>query len=163
METERIIKKYPNRRLYDTAVSSYITLEDIRKLVKDGVKFTVVDAKSDEDITRGILLQIILEQEEQGKPIFTQEVLEQIIRTYGNAMQGFMASYLEESLAVFFKQQKVMEEQMATLLESGPMSVFGDMAKQNLRLWQSMQESFLQSYSLGGSRTAPEGKDKSRS
>ncbi|MGZ8248023.1 polyhydroxyalkanoate synthesis repressor PhaR, partial [Methylomagnum sp.] len=146
MEKERIIKKYPNRRLYDTVVSAYITLEDIRRLVKDGVKFRIVDAKTEEDITRSILMQVILEQEEQGKPIFSREVLEQIIRAYGDTMQGFMSSYLEQSLSVFTQQQKLMEEQMAKLMETGPMSVFGDLARQNLKLWQSMQDTFLKGY-----------------
>lgn len=146
MEKERIIKKYPNRRLYDSAISAYITLEDIRKLVREGVPFRVVDARTEEDITRGILLQVILEQEEQGQPIFSREILEQLIRSYGDAMQGFMTSYLEQSLAVFQKQQKLLEEQMTSLIETGPMAVFGDLARRNLRIWQSMQEGLLQAY-----------------
>lgn len=152
MDNERIIKKYPNRRLYDTAVSAYITLEDIRRLVREGAKLRIIDAKTEEDITRSILMQVILEQEEQGKPIFTRAVLEQIIRAYGDTMQGFMTSYLEQSLAVFTQQQKLMEEQMAKLMETGPMSVFGDLARQNLKLWQSMQETFLKGYGVGGGR-----------
>lgn len=152
MDNDRLIKKYPNRRLYDTAVSAYITLEDIRRLVREGVKFRIIDAKTEEDITRSILMQVILEQEGQGKPIFTREVLEQIIRAYGDTMQGFMSSYLEQSLAVFTQQQKLMEEQMAKLMETGPMSVFGDLARQNLKLWQSMQETFLKGYGLSGAR-----------
>jgi polyhydroxyalkanoate synthesis repressor PhaR len=98
MEKERIIKKYPNRRLYDSAISAYITLEDIRRLVREGMPFRVVDARTEEDITRGILLQVILEQEERGQPIFSREILEQLIRSYGDAMQGFMTSYLEQSM-----------------------------------------------------------------
>jgi polyhydroxyalkanoate synthesis repressor PhaR len=152
MDNDRLIKKYPNRRLYDTAVSAYITLEDIRRLVREGVKFRIVDAKTEEDITRSILMQVILEQEEQGKPIFTRAALEQIIRAYGDTMQGFMSSYLEQSLSVFTQQQKLMEEQMAKLMETGPMSVFGDLARQNLKLWQSMQETFLKGYGLSGAR-----------
>ena len=150
MENERIIKKYANRRLYDTAKSAYITLEDVRRLVREGESFRVVDAKTDEDITRGLLLQIILEQEEQGKPIFSREILEQVIRTYGDTMQGFMTSYLEQSLAVFLKQQKLMENQMSEFLETGPLAAFGDLAKQNFRLFQSMQETFLKGYGAGG-------------
>lgn len=102
---ERIIKKYPNRRLYDTAISKYVTFGDIRRLVREAIKFRVVDAKTDEDITRSVLLQLILEEEEKGQPIFTTEILEQIIRTYGNAMQGFMTAYLKESMDVFLTQQ----------------------------------------------------------
>lgn len=152
MAKERIIKKYPNRRLYDVGISAYVTLEDIRRLVREGVQFRIIDAKTEEDITRSILLQVILEQEEQGKPIFSREILEQLIRTYGDAMQGFMTSYLEQSMAVFLKQQKLMEEQMASLIQTGPMAVFGDLARQNLKIWQSMQESLLKGYGLGGAK-----------
>ena len=90
-EEIRLIKKYPNRRLYDTATSSYITLADVKQLVLDQVVFKVIDAKSDEDLTRSILLQIILEEESAGAPMFTSDMLSQIIRFYGNAMQGMMA------------------------------------------------------------------------
>ena len=105
MSDPRIIKKYPNRRLYDTTVSSYITLEDVRKLVMSQEEFCVVDARSKEDITRSILLQIILEQEEDGEPIFTQQVLAQIIRFYGDALQGTLTRYLERSFGLFVEQQ----------------------------------------------------------
>ncbi|CAL1240093.1 polyhydroxyalkanoate synthesis repressor PhaR [Candidatus Methylocalor cossyra] len=160
MANERIIKKYPNRRLYDPAISAYVTLKDIRRLVREGVKFRVVDAKTDEDITRSILLQVILEQEEQGRPIFTQEVLEQIIRTYGDAMQDFMMSYLQQTMAVFLQQQQLLQEQMTRLLETGPLSVFGDLARQNLKLWQSMQEAFLQRQDPTGPRDGQRAKPK---
>jgi polyhydroxyalkanoate synthesis repressor PhaR len=96
MSTPRLIKKYPNRRLYDTQTSTYITLVDIKQLVIDQEEFQVVDAKSGDDLTRPILLQIILEEEQAGVPMFTSPVLAQIIRFYGNAMQGFMGSYLEK-------------------------------------------------------------------
>jgi polyhydroxyalkanoate synthesis repressor PhaR len=162
METERIIKKYPNRRLYDTAVSRYVTLGDIRLLVTTGTKFRVVDAKTDEDLTRNILLQIILEAEEKGQPIFSTEVLQQLIRSYGDAMQGFLTMYLEQSLEVFLQQQKLMQEQMTGLIKSGPLSVFADLAQQNLRLWQSLQDSALKSYGFGAppSPTSGELKDE---
>lgn len=149
MDTERIIKKYPNRRLYDTAVSKYVTLGDIRSLVKDSVKFRVIDAKTDEDITRNILLQIILEEEDKGAPIFSTEILEQIIRSYGDAMQGFMSRYLKESLDVFLQQQRLVQEQMAGLIKSGPLSVLTDLAQQNVRLWQDLQQSTLNRYGIG--------------
>jgi polyhydroxyalkanoate synthesis repressor PhaR len=150
MENERIIKKYPNRRLYDTAISKYITLEDIRGLVKRGSKFRVVDARTDEDITRCILLQLIMEQEEKGQPIFTVEVLEQIIRAYGDAMQGFMATYIKESMDLYLKQQRLMQEQMAQLVKTGPVSVFTDLTRQNLRLWQAMQDQMRTPYGSNG-------------
>jgi polyhydroxyalkanoate synthesis repressor PhaR len=150
--SEHIIKKYSNRRLYDTAISRYITLEDVRRLVKSGVKFRVVDAKTDEDLTRCILLQLIVEQEERGQAIFTTEILELIVKTYGDAMQGFMAIYIRESMNVFLKQQKLMQEQMANLINTAPVSVFTEVAKQNLRLWQSVQDGFLKAMSSDDTR-----------
>lgn len=149
MENERIIKKYPNRRLYDTVVSKYVTLGDIRSLVKDSVKFRVIDAKTEADITRNILLQIILEEEDKGPPMFSTEVLEQIIRSYGDAMQGFMSSYLKGSLEVFLQQQRLMQEQMAGLMQSGPLSVYTDLMQRNMRLWQDLQQSALDHFGLG--------------
>jgi polyhydroxyalkanoate synthesis repressor PhaR len=98
---DRLIKKYPNRRLYDTQTSSYITLTDVKQLVLDAEEFTVVDAKTNEDLTRSILLQIILEEEANGAPMFSSVVLAQIIRYYGHAMQGMMGSYLEKNVQAF--------------------------------------------------------------
>lgn len=103
---ERLIKKYPNRRLYDTQTSSYITLTDVKQLVLDNEEFTVVDAKSNEDLTRSILLQIILEEEASGAPMFSSSVLAQIIRYYGHAMQGMMGSYLEKNVQAFTDIQR---------------------------------------------------------
>ncbi len=98
---DRVIKKYPNRRLYDTASSSYVALADIKQLVMHNTPFRVVDAKSGEDLTRSILLQIILEHESEGAPILTEQVLANIIRFYGHAMQGFMGSFLEKNVQTF--------------------------------------------------------------
>ena len=103
--TERIIKKYPNRRLYDTDTSSYITLTEIKQLVMDSESFVVVDAKSGDDLTRSILLQIILEEEAQGTPMFTAPVLAHIIRFYGHTMQGFMGGYLEKNMQSLMDMQ----------------------------------------------------------
>src|ERR1700741_657630 len=97
----RVLKKYPNRRLYDTQLSSYITLADVKAMVLTGEHFEVRDAKSGEDLTRSILLQIILEEETGGMPIFSAQMLAQIIRFYGHAMQGMMGSYLEKNLQTF--------------------------------------------------------------
>lgn len=143
MDDERIIKKYPNRRLYDTGVKKYVTLDDIRGLVRAHVKFRVIDTKSDDDITRNILLQIVLEDEDKGTPIFSAEILEQIIRTYGDAMQAFMSSYLKESMGVFLHQQRLVQEQMAGLIKQGPIGVFNDLAQQNLQLWQKIQQNLF--------------------
>lgn len=107
----RIIKKYPNRRLYDTDTSTYITLADVKQLVMDTADFVVRDAKTGEDLTRSIMLQIILEEETGGAPMFTEAVLGNIIRFYGNAMQSFMGSYLEKNVQSFMDLQVKMSEQ----------------------------------------------------
>lgn len=107
----RLIKKYPNRRLYDTQTSTYITLADVKQLVLDSENFQVVDAKSGEDLTRSILLQIILEEESGGMPMFSPTALSQIIRFYGHAMQGVMGSFLEKNIQAFMDIQDRMAEQ----------------------------------------------------
>ena len=107
----RTIKKYPNRRLYDTETSTYITLAEIRQLVMESALFVVRDAKTNEDLTRSILLQIILEEESGGAPMFTEAVLTNIIRFYGNAMQSFMGAYLEKNVQSFMDLQHKMAEQ----------------------------------------------------
>ncbi|BDT72714.1 hypothetical protein os4_22580 [Comamonadaceae bacterium OS-4] len=106
--SQRVIKKYPNRRLYDTDTSTYITLAEIKQLVMDSESFAVVDAKSGEDLTRSILLQIILEEEASGSPMFTAPVLSNIIRFYGHAMQGMMGGYLEKNMQALMDMQAPM-------------------------------------------------------
>jgi polyhydroxyalkanoate synthesis repressor PhaR len=103
--SQRVIKKYPNRRLYDTRTSSYITLSEIKQLVMDTELFSVVDAKTSEDLTRSILLQIILEEESNGSPMFTIPGLSNIIRFYGHAMQGLMGGYLEKNMQTLMEMQ----------------------------------------------------------
>jgi polyhydroxyalkanoate synthesis repressor PhaR len=117
----RLIKKYPNRRLYDTTTSSYITLVDVKQLVLDQVKFKVVDAKSEEDLTRSILLQIILEEEGSGTPMFSSEMLCQIIRFYGHALQEMMGGYLEKNIQTFMEIQSKLQDQGVTKLDDNPM------------------------------------------
>ena len=107
----RIIKKYPNRRLYDTNSSSYITLAQVRQLVMERERFVVRDAKTGDDLTRSILLQIILEEEAGGAPMFTETMLSNIIRFYGHALQGFMGSYLEKNIQSFMEIQAKLSEQ----------------------------------------------------
>jgi len=119
--TTRLIKKYPNRRLYDTATSSYITLADVKKLVLEQIAFRVVDAKSSEDLTRSILLQIILDEESAGAPMFTSDMLSQIIRFYGNAMQGMMGTYLEKNIQTFMEIQRRLQEQSLGKIGDNPM------------------------------------------
>ena len=108
----RLIKKYPNRRLYDTETSTYITLADVKQLVLAHEEFQVLDAKSQEDLTRPILLQIILEEESGGMPMFTSPMLSHMIRFYGNAMQGMMGVYLEKNIQAFIDIQEKMKEQL---------------------------------------------------
>ena len=140
MSELRIIKKYPNRRLYDTAISSYITLEDVKQLVLDRASFHVIDARTNTDITRGILLQIISEQEEQGTPIFTTDVLAHIIRFYGDTLQGMMGNYLEKSLQAFVDQQHLFREQMRTFIGKNPLAMMTELVEHNLNLWKSVNE-----------------------
>ena len=121
MSDIRVIKKYPNRRLYDTATSSYITLADVKKLVLDNVEFKVVDAKSNEDLTRQILLQIIIDEEAGGMPMFSSDMLSQIIRFYGNAMQGMMGTFLEKNIQTFMQIQQRLQEQSRGVLGTNAM------------------------------------------
>jgi len=134
----RILKKYPNRRLYDSVISRYITLEDVKNLVKQHVTFQIQDAKTGEDITRSILLQIILEQEEQGEPIFSTEVLSQLIRCYGNTLQGVVAKFFENSLVLLAKQQQDLGKNVYN-----PMSFMTEIAAQNLNFWKDLQKNFF--------------------
>jgi polyhydroxyalkanoate synthesis repressor PhaR len=113
----RVLKKYPNRRLYDTSASSYITLADVKKMVLDGLAFEVRDAKTSENLTRSILLQIILEEETGGMPMFSATMLAQIIRFYGHAMQGMMGSYLEKNLQTFVEMQARLSDQSRGLYD----------------------------------------------
>ena len=123
----RLIKKYPNRRLYDTKTSSYITLADVKQMVLKQEEFQVVDAKSSEDLTRQILLQFILDEESGGMPMFSSDLLSQMIRSYGSAMQGFMGSYLEKNLEGFQQMQKALQEQSQKL--------YGDGSRSSNEIW----------------------------
>ncbi|MEK8046122.1 polyhydroxyalkanoate synthesis repressor PhaR [Ideonella margarita] len=113
----RVLKKYPNRRLYDTLASTYITLADVKAMVLEGMEFEVRDAKTGDDLTRSILLQIILEEESGGMPMFSSQMLSQIIRFYGHAMQGMMGSYLEKNLQTFVDMQGRLTEQARGLYD----------------------------------------------
>ena len=113
----RVLKKYPNRRLYDTSASTYITLVDVKQMVLEGIEFEVRDAKTGDELTRSILLQIILEEETGGVPMFTARMLAQIIRFYGHAMQGMMGSYLEKNLQTFVEMQARLADQARGLYD----------------------------------------------
>ena len=154
---QRLLKKYPNRRLYDTQNSSYITLSDVKQMVLTGQDFVVRDAKTAEDLTRSILLQIILEEESGGVPMLSTQVLAQIIRFYGHAMQGMMGTYLEKNLQAFTDIQARMAEQTKSLYDPKAMSpelwtlfvngqapvvqgLMGSYLEQSKKLFAQMQE-----------------------
>lgn len=139
MAAIRIIKKYPNRRLYDTEISSYITIEDVRQLIVDGEDFEVRDAKTGDDLTRTVLLQIITEQEQDGEPILSTQLLSHIIRFYGDSMQGFMGNYLERSITLFMEQQQQFRQQMGGMLGQTPWTMMNQLTERNMELWQEFQ------------------------
>jgi len=137
---QRLIKKYPNRRLYDTKTSSYITLADVKQMVLKQEDFHVVDAKTGDDLTRQILLQIILEEESGSVPMFSSDLLSQMIRSYGGAMQGFMGSYLEKNVEAFQQMQKALQEQSSRM--------YGDNSRASQDMWtqfMSLQGPAMQS------------------
>jgi len=140
----RLIKKYPNRRLYDTQTSSYITLTDVKQLVLDNEDFAVIDAKSDEDLTRSILLQIILEEESNGTPMFSSGALSQIIRYYGHAMQGMMGSYLEKNIQAFIDIQNKLTENSKGFYEGKPFSP--EMWAQFMNVQGPMMQGMMSNY-----------------
>lgn len=132
----RKIKKYPNRRLYDTSKSTYITLDDVKALVLGLERFVVVDSKTEEDLTRSILLQIIMEQEgDDGESVMTNEVLMSLIRFYGQPLRGEMSKYLESSVKVFLDQQDTITDQMQKLADINPVNMMTKMAEQNMNMW----------------------------
>jgi polyhydroxyalkanoate synthesis repressor PhaR len=149
----RVIKKYPNRRLYDTVESRYITLADIRRLVTEKVDFVVIDKKSQEDITRSILLQVIAEQEHMGEPLMSQDFLSQIIRSYGGAMQGFVGTYLEQSLKLLASQQQQMREQMRGVMGADAFDTIASLTQQNLERWRAMQDDIFRAMNRPTSST----------
>jgi polyhydroxyalkanoate synthesis repressor PhaR len=143
MTQERLIKKYANRRLYDATQSRHITLDDIRTLIVKGEKIRVIEDKTGHDITRHILLQVIAEQEQFGRPILSTPVLEAIIRFYGNALQGFLAGFLEKSVETFLSQQEAVQSQITKIVANTPLATVADMTRQNLESLAKIQESML--------------------
>ncbi len=154
MAPNRIIKKYPNRRLYDTEISSYITIEDVRQLIVDGEEFEVRDAKSGEDLTRSVLLQIIAEHESEGEPVLSTQLLSQIIRFYGDSLQGFMGNYLERSMQVFLDQQQQFRQQMGGLLGQTPWTMMNQLTERNMDMWKELQKNLTGS--IGQKPPGPE-------
>jgi polyhydroxyalkanoate synthesis repressor PhaR len=146
MDSEvRLIKKYPNRRLYDTGESCYIKLTEVRQMIEQGIPIKVIDSQTKEDITRSILLQIIYEQEANQDPLFSTENLENFIRYYGgNTREGFMY-FMDKNLQFFQDQQEQMQENLENFMDSNSLDFWASLTRKNVDIWQEMQESFLRS------------------
>jgi polyhydroxyalkanoate synthesis repressor PhaR len=145
-ESLRLVKKYPNRRLYDTKTSAYITLSDVKNLVLSLESFKVVDAKSGEDLTRSILLQIIIEEETAGVPLFTTELLAQMIRFYGHAMEGMLGKYLETNIKAFTEFQKKLSEQSHSLYGENSSQGQSDMWSQFMSFQGPAMQTMMSTY-----------------
>ena len=144
MPKERLIKKYPNRRLYDTSTSCYITLDEVRNLVVEGIPFKVVEKKTNEDLTRNILLQIIMDYESgDGEPMFSIDLLIRFIRNYGESSQDSFKSYMEQSMEFFTQQQDILKEQLTKPKIENPVEAWMDMGKKQFDIWQQAQKQFF--------------------
>ena len=141
--TTRVIRKYANRRLYDSKESRHLTLDEVRQLVVDGERLRVEDAKTGEDLTRSVLLQIIVEREEAGEPLLSAALLEQLIRFYGGEMQGFLANYLERSVEAFSNRHEALREQFVRFVSENPVT---ELTRRNLALWEKMQNQMLDAW-----------------
>lgn len=139
----RVIKKYANRRLYDTEDSKYVTLKDIKKIIALGQDVQVIDDTSGDDITRGLLLQIVSEQELGGSPILSKAVLKQLIRFYGHPMQDMMSGYLANSVAHFMGQLETMQTQMENLMEASPFANLQEFTAKNMQAMADLQKQFF--------------------
>jgi len=136
----RVIRKYPNRRLYDTVESRYVTLADVRRLVVERVDFVVLDRKSQQDITRSILLQVIAEQEGGGESLMSRDFLSQVIRSYGSGLHDFVRRYLDESLQLFDKEQRELRERFKNVVGVDPLEAVTSVAQKNYQRWKTLQE-----------------------
>lgn len=146
MSEQRLIKKYANRRLYDATQSRHITIDDIRNMVIAGTRVKVIEDKSNEDITRLVLLQVIADQEQFGRPILSTSLLESMIRFYGNSMQSYFSSYLEKSVETFIRQQEAMQAQFTRTAANGTPNPIAELTRQNLEIWAKMQETLLAAF-----------------
>ena len=150
MSSARVITKYPNRRLYDTEESHYVTLANVRDLVINKTDFVVIDRKTNEDITRSILLQVITEQEQRGEAVMSEDFLSQVIRSYGKVVPGFAADYLEESMNFFMTQQQNLRSQVKRVVGLDPFAAVADVAQKNFARWKSLQEEVLRRFASVG-------------
>ena len=153
--TARVIKKYPNRRLYDTEISSYITIEDVRQLVVEGEEFEVRDARTGEDLTRCVMLQIIAEHEQDDEPVLSTQLLSQIIRFYGDSLQCYMGNYLERSMELFLEEQQSFRQQIGGMLGQTPWAMMNQLTERNLEIWKEFQQNLVggMGRSAGGTGT----------
>jgi polyhydroxyalkanoate synthesis repressor PhaR len=143
LASERLIKKYPNRRLYDTHLSRYITLNDVQALIREGTDIRVMDSQSGEDLTRNVLIQIITEQESGGSPLFSTDALLRFVRVYDESAKSAFSSFLDQSLEVFAAQQRHFQRQLEEWAPGHPLRSWNEMFEQNLDLWKEMQKGFF--------------------
>lgn len=135
----KLYKKYPNRRLYDIEASSYVTVEDLRAVIADGESISVVDSKTDKDLTRTVLMQIISEQEGEGhQPILTNRVLEHLIRFYGDSMNNLVSRYIEQSIMSFIEQQEINRNRLKSLAAAEPVAMIKKALEQNIEFWTNL-------------------------
>lgn len=147
MQQERLIRKYSNRRLYDTSASRHVTLDDLRQLIVAGERIKVIDDKSGDDLTRSVLLQIISEQEQFGMPVLGSELLEMIIRFYGGPMQAMLSRYLEQTFTTVLRQQEAMQSQVAKALQT-PFAPLTELARKNMEMWEQMQSATRDAFGM---------------
>jgi polyhydroxyalkanoate synthesis repressor PhaR len=158
-----VIKKYANRRLYNTAKSTYVTLDHLAQMVRDGQDFVVNDAKSGEDITRGVLAQIIFEEEAKGQTMLPANFLRQLIRLYGDTLQGFVPGYLEASMETFSRNQEAMREQVRQAFEANPaLANFEALARSNMEWFENAMRMFAPFATGMAPKNAPGGKPARR-
>jgi polyhydroxyalkanoate synthesis repressor PhaR len=158
MSQVRIIKKYPNRRLYDTEISSYVTLEDVRQLIVEGESFEVRDARTGNDLTRAVLLQILAEHEDIGQPIFSTQLLTTVIRFYGDSLQGIIGSYLERSIQVFSDQQQQLRGHIGNLVVQTPWALLNQLTERNMEIWKGLQQGIKSGLSAVAEKSEEEAK-----
>ncbi len=155
MSESRIIRKYPNRRLYDTHTGEFINTETLRQMVVDGELFRVIDSKSKADLTRQTLLQVFTEAEEKGEPLLSEQVLRQMIRFYGSVMQSAFRPYLEQAIGQFLAHQETLQKQLDSLFTEGPLSAMQELARSQgemLKQWSSL-------WNPGAAKKQPADKD----
>jgi polyhydroxyalkanoate synthesis repressor PhaR len=157
VDEPRIIKKYPNRRLYDTEESRYVTLGDVQHLVRSGTDIKVVDSQTGDDITRSILIQIITDQETGGDPLFTTEMLTRFIRFYDEAVHDAFSGYLDQSLRFFAEQQQQFARRMRDTMSGSDVWDMAEMTRRNLKFWQDIQGEFFKAagFPVGGEADSP--------